>query len=173
MAEINVFINIAKNSNIVYNRDEKNDRFICEKITKIIYPFNFGIIPRTLGIDGKPINVLLLMESIYSVLIPGCFINCVLLGFLEVKDYLQTQQILIASPSSSEIYNKPNKEVDTYDRKQIHLFYSYYKPKESINSEISVDVSEIKPPCEAIKIYEEGLQQFMKRCENKDIHSTY
>ena len=163
MEEINVFVNIAKNSNLIYNLDEKNNRLMCEKISKIIYPYNFGIIPRTLGIDGKPINVLLLMDSIYSVLIPGCFINCVLLGFLEVKDYFETHQILIACPSQSKIYNKPIKEVDTYNRKQIHLFYELYQPKESINCEISLDISEIKPVSEAIKIYEDGVERFMKR----------
>ena len=154
-----VFVNIAKNSNIVYNLDEKNGRFICEKISKITYPFNFGIIPKTLGIDGKPINVLLLMDSTYSVLVPGCFLNCELLGFLEVKDYLQTHQIFIACQPSSVFY-KPTKEIDNNTKNQINLFYSNYKSKESIICEISVHVSEIKPACEAINIYKESIYRY-------------
>ena len=47
-----------------------------------VFPFDFGFIPKTLGQDGDPLDVLVIMdEPVY----PGCLIRTRLLGVLEAR----------------------------------------------------------------------------------------
>jgi inorganic pyrophosphatase len=47
------------------------------------FPFDFGFIPSTLGGDGDPLDVLVLMDS--SVM-AGCVLRCRLIGVIEARE---------------------------------------------------------------------------------------
>lgn len=55
--EIDVFIEIRKNSKIKYKYDDENGRLICDRIlqTPFKYDFNYGFIPDTISPDGDPL----------------------------------------------------------------------------------------------------------------------
>src|ERR1700693_2649246 len=46
----------------------------------MMFPFDFGFIPSTLGEDGDPLDVLVLMDEPLPV---GCTLGCRLLGIIE------------------------------------------------------------------------------------------
>jgi inorganic pyrophosphatase len=62
---INAVIEASKGSRIKLKYDETNKIFRAEKLLPIglVFPFDFGFIPSTLGGDGDPLDVLLLGES--------------------------------------------------------------------------------------------------------------
>jgi inorganic pyrophosphatase len=47
------------------------------------FPFDFGFIPSTLGDDGDPVDVLVLMDS---PVMPGCILRCSLIGVIEARE---------------------------------------------------------------------------------------
>lgn len=96
--EINVFIEISKDSNIKYELDKDSgiimvDRFLY---TAMSYPFNYGFVPNTMSDDGDPLDVLVLSE--YPVL-PGTVIPSVVIGMLEMEDEEGVDTKILAVPT--------------------------------------------------------------------------
>jgi inorganic pyrophosphatase len=46
----------------------------------MVFPYDFGFIPRTRGEDGDPLDVLVLMSESTA---PGCIVDCRLIGVIE------------------------------------------------------------------------------------------
>ncbi len=95
---VDVFIEIAKNSHIKYEYDKERKALVCDRIlhTPLNYQFNYGFIPNTLSEDGDPIDAVVVMED---ELVPGCYINCKIIGVLETKDDAGVDPKLILLPS--------------------------------------------------------------------------
>ncbi len=96
--EINVFIEIPKDSNIKYELDKDSgiimvDRFLY---TAMSYPFNYGFVPNTLSPDGDPVDVLVLSEH---PVVPGVVIPSVVIGMLEMEDEEGIDTKVLAVPT--------------------------------------------------------------------------
>jgi inorganic pyrophosphatase len=48
----------------------------------MVFPYDFGFIPSTLGDDGDPLDILILMEA--SV-VPGCIVRTRVIGGIKAK----------------------------------------------------------------------------------------
>src|SRR5229473_3333587 len=95
--EVNVFVEIPKDSNIKYELDKESgvifvDRFLH---TAMWYPFNYGFVPNTLADDGDAVDVLVLSE--YAVA-PGTVIPAVVIGMLEMEDEAGIDEKVLAVP---------------------------------------------------------------------------
>ena len=97
--EVEVIVEIPRNSRVKYEYDKESQRIICDRIltTPFSYFFNYGYVPNTLSEDGDPIDAVVLMED---ALFPGCSIQCRILGVLETKDEKGDDPKLILCPSS-------------------------------------------------------------------------
>ncbi len=96
--EINVFVEIPKDSSIKYELDKESgvifvDRFLY---TAMQYPFNYGFVPSTLSEDGDPLDVLVLSEH---TVMPGTVIPCVVIGMLEMEDEAGVDTKILAVPT--------------------------------------------------------------------------
>jgi inorganic pyrophosphatase len=111
--EIEVLIEISKNSHIKYEYDKERNALVCDRIlhTPFKYFFNYGFIPNTLSEDGDPIDVVVITEN---ELLPGCYITCKLLGYLETRDDEGNDPKLIMCPSKKvdPTYNDLNNIFD-------------------------------------------------------------
>jgi len=79
-----VVIETPKGSHNKYSHDP--DRGVFE-LTKVLpegeaFPFDFGYVPRTLGGDGDPLDVLLLMDQ---PAFPGCVVAARPIGVIEAR----------------------------------------------------------------------------------------
>ena len=77
-----VVIETPKGSRNKYSYDPECD---CMRLSTVlpegmVFPYDFGFIPSTLGQDGDPLDVLVLMET--SVM-PGCVVRTKLVGVIE------------------------------------------------------------------------------------------
>ncbi|MDX1953155.1 MAG: inorganic diphosphatase [Verrucomicrobiota bacterium] len=84
---LNVIIETPKGCRNKYNYDSDLKLFRLKKVLPAgaVFPFDFGFVPSTLGDDGDPLDVLLLMEE---PAFPGCLVRAQLIGALQAK---QTQ----------------------------------------------------------------------------------
>ena len=158
---VDVFIEIAKNSHIKYEYDKERKALICDRIlhTPLNYQFNYGFIPNTLSEDGDPIDVVVIMDD---ELMSGCYINCKLIGVLETSDDAGNDPKLIMLPSykidpAYAAYNNIN-EISKSTRDKIEYFFTHYKDLENKK----VIVGHFKDKEEAFKIYEESVKRFNK-----------
>ncbi|KAM3411879.1 hypothetical protein ACQJBY_003507 [Aegilops geniculata] len=61
----NVVVEITKGSKVKYELDKKTGMIKVDRIlySSVVYPHNYGFVPRTLCEDGDPLDVLVLMQG--------------------------------------------------------------------------------------------------------------
>ncbi len=79
---VNVIIETPRGSQNKFDYDPKLKTFRLSKTLPMgtVFPFDFGFIPDTMGADGDPLDMLVVMEE---PAFPGCLISVRLLGVLE------------------------------------------------------------------------------------------
>src|SRR5947209_2197127 len=82
--ELYVVIETPKGSRNKYAFDEMKGLYKLKKVLPLgtLFPFDFGFVPSTLGDDGDPLDVLLLMDE---PVFPGCLVAARLLGVIEAE----------------------------------------------------------------------------------------
>ena len=79
---IRVIIETPKGSRNKYAFDEEERVFSLKKVLPagMAFPHDFGFVPSTIGEDGDPVDVLVLMDE---PAFPGCVVRCRLVGVIE------------------------------------------------------------------------------------------
>ncbi|MFH1186990.1 MAG: inorganic diphosphatase [Candidatus Levyibacteriota bacterium] len=127
--EVNVFIEIPKNSNIKYELDKNSglvfvDRFLH---TAMNFPFNYGFVANTLADDGDPLDVIVLGDQGVA---PGTVIPSKIIGFLEMEDEAGNDAKVVAVPSTKVDplfgdYNDISDVPEAVKNKIKHFFENY------------------------------------------------
>jgi len=127
--ELNVFIEIPKDSNVKYELDKESgivfvDRFLY---TAMNFPFNYGFVPNTLADDGDPLDVIVLSDQ---TLAPGVVIPAKPIGYLEMEDEAGNDTKIVAVPTKKidplfGSYNDINDIPDAIKNKIKHFFENY------------------------------------------------
>ena len=137
--EVDVFIEIAKNSHIKYEYNTELKALVCDRIlhTPFKYEFNYGFIPNTLSPDGDPLDVVVIMDD---ELVPGCYVKCKFLGVLETEDDegIDPKVIMCPCKKVDPKYDSINNIFDLAisTREKIHYFFSHYKDLENKHVEV-------------------------------------
>ncbi len=133
LPEVNVFVEIAKDSAIKYELNEQTgflhaDRFLH---TAMRFPFNYGFIPNSIGEDNDPLDVLLLASE---AVVPGCVVSAKVIGMLEMKDEAGIDTKLIAVPIAKidPVFGRYQDITDVPEitRQKIKHFFDHYKELE-------------------------------------------
>jgi inorganic pyrophosphatase len=136
--EINVIIEIPKDSNFKFEMDTKSGEISVDRILfpAMFYPLNYGFIPQTRegsNIDGKsdPVDVFILgNHSLY----PRSVIRCRPVGVLLTEDQGGADSKIIAvpltkiDPTFSSV--KDIEDVPEYLRRQLTHFVEHHKDLE-------------------------------------------
>ena len=79
---IQVVVETPKGSRNKYAFDEDQKVFALKKVLPagMAFPYDFGFVPSTLGDDGDPLDVLVLMDE---PAFPGCLLKCRIIGIIE------------------------------------------------------------------------------------------
>ncbi|XP_010462897.1 PREDICTED: soluble inorganic pyrophosphatase 1-like [Camelina sativa] len=83
----NVVVEITKGSKVKYELDKKTGLIKVDRImySSVVYPHNYGFVPRTLCEDNDPIDVLVIM---HEPVLPGCFLRARAIGLMPIIDQL-------------------------------------------------------------------------------------
>lgn len=169
--EVNVIIEIPKNSHIKYEYDNETRMLKCDRIlhTPFNYFFNYGFVPKTLSLDGDTLDVVVLMDD---ALFPGCSIQCKILGCLETQDDHGNDPKLIVcpvnriDPTYSNIHSISDIPQHTQDK--IVYFFSHYKDLENK----VVKIGKMLDLDEAIMVYNESIQRFINPTNSQQNNTT-
>ena len=152
-------VEIPKGSKKKYELDKETGLIILDRIlyTSTHYPANYGFIPRSLGDDGDPLDVLLLCSEPLE---PLTLCRAYPIGVISMIDNGRNDEKIIAIP-----FNDPNYNIYTnIDQLPKHIFdemrhfFSVYKTLE--NKETAVN--EVSERSVAIKIISEAIDNYIE-----------
>lgn len=152
-------VEIPKGSKKKYELDKETGLIILDRIlyTSTHYPANYGFIPRSLGDDGDPLDVLLLCSKPLE---PLTLCRAYPIGVISMIDNGRNDEKIIAIP-----FNDPNYNIYTnIDQLPKHIFdemrhfFSVYKTLE--NKETAVN--EVSERSVAIKVISEAIDNYIE-----------
>ena len=154
---VNAVIEIPKDSVNKYEYDKKLHVFRLDRtlFSPVHYPGDYGFIPGTLGQDGDPLDVLVLVEAPSF---PGCLMEVRPIGVLCMVDQGKGDEKILAVADSDPLYREVNdySEVFAHTLREIEHFFAIYKNLEGKKTEIAgwhgADA--------ARKIIAEGIERF-------------
>ncbi|WP_185882937.1 inorganic diphosphatase [Blattabacterium cuenoti] len=159
--EINfdVLIEIPKGSRNKYEFDKKLNLIRLDRVlySSMNYPTDYGFIPKTLSLDGDPLDVLVfLTEST----VPGCVITVKPIGLFSMTDEKGYDEKIICVPIHDPNYNMINniEEIPSHRKKEIEHFFMVYKDLENKK----VKIGDWKNQKEAIQSYEKSCLRYKK-----------
>ena len=131
-------IEISKGSKKKYELDKETGYIILDRIlyTSTHYPANYGFIPRTLGDDDDPLDVLLICaESIE----PMSLVRAYPIGVISMIDNGRNDEKIVAIPFNDPNYNnyKDIAELPKHIFDEMKHFFQVYKNLE--NKETAVN----------------------------------
>src|SRR5262249_35558470 len=135
---VNAVIEIPKDSVNKYEYDKDLHVFKLDRtlFSPVHYPGDYGFIPRTLGNDGDPLDVLVLVEAPSF---PGCLMEVRPIGVLQMVDQGKKDEKILAVAESDPLYRevKDYSEVFGHTLREIEHFFSIYKKLEGKKTEIA------------------------------------
>ncbi len=92
----NVIIEIPEGSNEKFEYDEKSGQMVLDFVFKdLVFPFNYGFIPGTLGGDGDALDAIVLSSQPLK---SGSVAACKTIGVMETLDRGQRDDKIICVP---------------------------------------------------------------------------
>jgi inorganic pyrophosphatase len=128
---VRAVIEIPGGSKNKYELDKESGLLKLDRVlfSAVHYPADYGFIPGTLGGDGDPLDILVLLTEPSF---PGCLMEVRPLGLLGLRDAGERDEkilaVLLEDPLDEE-YRKLS-DVPNYLRKEIEQFFRTYKQLE-------------------------------------------
>jgi Inorganic pyrophosphatase len=131
MASYDVVIEIPRGSRNKYEVDHETGRVYLDRVlfTSFVYPADYGYIENTLGLDGDPVDVLVLLEF---PLFPGVGVSVRPVGVFNMRDEAGIDSKIIAVPATDPRWShiQDIADVPEQTRKEIEHFFEHYKDLE-------------------------------------------
>lgn len=162
--ELNVVIETPKGSRNKYNYDEKLGLFKLGGVlpSGASFPFDFGFVPSTLGGDGDPLDVLVLMDE---PAFAGCLVRTRLVGVVEAEQTERDGETmrndrLVGVAAGARLHTRVRTldDLGTTLLEEIeHFFASYNEFKGKVFKPLARS-----GPGRATELVEEGVKQFRR-----------
>eukprot|EP00798_Chlamydomonas_sp_ICE-L_P022285 gene22285-29362_t len=135
---INAVIEIPRGSKVKYEMDKDTGLVYVDRIlySSVVYPHNYGFIPKTLCDDNDALDVLVLMQE---PVVPMCFLRVKPIGVMQMLDQGEQDDKLIAVHADDpEFCNISDiSELPPHRLAEIKRFFEDYKKNE--HKEVVVD----------------------------------
>ncbi|MBE5861388.1 MAG: inorganic diphosphatase [Lachnospiraceae bacterium] len=153
-------IEISKGSSMKYELDKETGMLMLDRVlyTATHYPANYGFIPKTLGDDHDPLDVLVLCTQNIR---PMTLVRSYPIGVMKMLDCGMGDEKIIAMPYGDPNYNMYHdiSELPKHIFDEIQHFFSVYKNLEG--KETKVD--DILNADEAVKVIEHCIENYRKK----------
>jgi len=163
--DLRIVIETPRGSRNKYSYDPDCD---CMQLSTVlpeglVFPYDFGFVPSTLGQDGDPLDILILMDE---PVVPGCVVRARLIGAIEAEQKEKGEgwtrnDRLIAVATHAQTHNGAQKLSDLRPHlvKEIKEFFVTYNKLRDRKFEAKAEAG----PEKARKLVTEGMNQFKKK----------
>ena len=158
---LQVVVETPRGSRNKYSLDEKERvlRLKAALPAGMVFPYDFGFVPRTIGGDGDPLDVLVLMDE---PAFPGCVLLARLLGVMEAEQTesgeTNRNDRLLAVAETSHLYSnlRTIEDIPGQARTEIQQFFANYHQLQGKESRLVA----WSDAARARALIEEGLERF-------------
>jgi inorganic pyrophosphatase len=131
MAEYQAVIEIPRGSRNKYEVDHTTGRVYLDRVlyTTFVYPTDYGFFENTLGLDGDPVDLLLLTQ--YP-LFPGVGVTVRPVAVFKMSDDGGSDAKVIGVPAGDPRWDhiQDLDDIDPHVRQEIEHFFEHYKDLE-------------------------------------------
>jgi len=149
-----VVIEIPKGSKIKYELDKPSGLLRVDRVlySSVMYPANYGFLPRSYCDDGDPLDVLVLGNE---PVVPRCMLTARAIGVMHMRDEGKGDDKIIAVHVADPAFAdyQDIKELPSHVLREIRRFFEDYKVLENKD----VVVQEFGGPEEALEVVKESL----------------
>jgi inorganic pyrophosphatase len=154
---VNAIIEIPQGSRAKYEIDKPSGLLKLDRViySSFYYPHNYGFIPRTLGEDHDPLDILVLSSISVQ---PLCIIEAKVIGVMQMIDGGEADDKIIAVAAHDMSVNHINniEELPKHFFKELRQFFEDYKKLENK----TVQVEDFGDKATALKIIDECIELY-------------
>ena len=155
-----VLIEIPKGSRNKYEYDFELNKIRFDRMlfSSMMYPGDYGFVPKTLALDGDPLDVLVLG---HEPTFPMCVVEVKPIGVFHMADEKGQDEKVICVPVSDPIWSDKNdlSDINPHRLKEIEHFFKVYKDLEKKK----VDVGGWGNAQEAREIYSDCVVRYEEK----------
>ena len=160
-------IEIPKGSKNKYELDKATGLLKADRVlySSVVYPANYGLIPKTYCGDNDPLDVLVLGQEPIQ---PLCIVRCKAIGMISMSDEQGPDDKIIAVHADDPAYTDYNdiSALPTHVIKELQRFFEDYKileDKEVTVGDLRGRVDAINVIKAAIKLYNEKKVEILSK----------
>lgn len=166
---LRVVVETPRGSRVKYAYEPACDGFVLKTVMPegMSFPFDFGFIPSTLGEDGDPLDVLVLMDF---AVVPGCILTARLIGVIEAEqkekggDWVRNDRLIaIATHARTHEDARSLKDLRPHLLDEIIAFFVEYN---RLHQKKFKPLDNRGRP-EAVDLVEKGQRRFARRRRKK------
>ena len=161
--EFRAVIEIPLGSNVKYELDKETGMLRLDRVlySAVYYPANYGFIPRTLGADNDPLDVLVLCQEPVA---PLTIVEARAIGLMTMTDAGEQDHKIIAVASRDPEYDhyQEASELPPHRLAMVRRFFLDYKKLE----DKQVHVERIETTKEALRFIEEAVARYAKKVKS-------
>lgn len=162
-SHFNVVIEIPRGSKVKYELDKPSGQLRVDRIlySSVMYPANYGFLPRSYCGDGDPLDVLVLGNE---PVMPLSIMEARAIGVMHMADEGDPDDKIIAVHTSDPAFSEYTdiSQLPDHMSREIRRFFEDYKALE--HKEVTVEG--FKGAAEAVAVVRESLE-FYRREENR------
>lgn len=160
---VNALIEIPQGSRTKYEIDKETGLLKLDRViySSFHYPVNYGFIPQTLGMDGDPLDILVMCSQSIQ---PLCLVEATVIGNMQMIDSGEEDDKIIAVAAKDPSVNHITsiEEMPKHFFNELKNYFEQYKVLE--NKEVRIDKFQDKQEAyriinEAIRFYQEKFAQ--------------
>lgn len=155
--QVNALIEIPMGSRCKYEIDKKSGLLLLDRViySSFHYPVNYGFIPRTLGDDGDPLDILVLCsESIQAL----CLVKATVIGNMQMIDSGQKDDKIIAVASNDPGVNH-YQEIEDLPAHFIAVLKNYFEQYKVLENK-KVEIDQFQNKATAHKVIQEAIENY-------------
>lgn len=129
---VRAIIEISKGSKAKYELDKETGMLKLDRVlfSSFYYPINYGLIPRTLGDDHDPLDILVLSQVDFE---PLCLVRAKVIGVMRMVDSGEGDDkiIAVAADDASVNHIESASELPAHFYSELRHFFEEYKTLEN------------------------------------------
>lgn len=163
--QVNALIEISQGSRAKYEIDKTTGLLKLDRViySSFHYPVNYGFIPKTLGEDNDPLDILVICsESIQ----PLCLVEATVIGNMQMIDNGEKDDKIIAVASKDPSVNHTSdiNELPTHFFAVLKNYFEQYKVLE----DKKVLIDEFQDKATAYRIINDSIERYNQHYPDQD-----
>lgn len=161
-ATVNGFVEIPSGTKVKYEIDRETGILMVDRVlfSSVVYPMNYGFIPRTGQADGDELDILIYSQDPFA---PGTFSEARIVGVLKMIDTGEQDDKIIAVAATDPMFSSVDKleDLGQHTLGELKRFFEDYKRGEEGKS---VDVEGFGGKDEAVSLVMQAVEEYKRAC---------